>query len=347
MPGRFSITNAIELALGLGLLALVWVLARPLALLTLGISIAAALAPMVAWLARRVPRLLAIVLVYLVVLLLLAGIGWIIIPQLVNQAREISFRAPALIREMQDLFAQGDRIFGVSLMDTLLPQVGQFSALLISMPVRIISSLFDILLVLFISVYLLIEAPTIRRFLLSLFPAGYQKRVDGLVMDISQAMGGYVRGTVLTSIAVGFLTYLGLLVIGVDFPLVFGLLAGLLEVIPYLGPLIAAVPILIVALLESPVQGLVALIFLFVLQQFESLVLRPNIMHTQTAVSPLLVILAIIAGSTLGGLLGVIVAIPLAAGLRVVVKEVIAPAVRRYTTASLADPEMSQELLSE
>jgi len=347
MPGRFSITNAIELALGLGLLALVWVLARPLALLTLGISIAAALAPMVAWLARRVPRLLAIVLVYLVVLLLLVGIGWIIIPQLVNQAREISFRAPALIREMQDLFAQGDRIFGVSLMDTLLPQVGQFSALLISMPVRIISSLFDILLVLFISVYLLIEAPTIRRFLLSLFPAGYQKRVDGLVMDISQAMGGYVRGTVLTSIAVGFLTYLGLLVIGVDFPLVFGLLAGLLEVIPYLGPLIAAVPILIVALLESPVQGLVALIFLFVLQQFESLVLRPNIMHTQTAVSPLLVILAIIAGSTLGGLLGVIVAIPLAAGLRVVVKEVIAPAVRRYTTASLADPEMSQELLSE
>ena len=347
MPGRFSITNAIELALGLGLLALVWVLARPLALLTLGISIAAALAPMVAWLARRVPRLLAIVLVYLVVLLLLVGIGWIIIPQLVNQAREISFRAPALIREMQDLFAQGDRIFGVSLMDTLLPQVGQFSALLISMPVRIISSLFDILLVLFISVYLLIEAPTIRRFLLSLFPAGYRKRVDGLVMDISQAMGGYVRGTVLTSIAVGFLTYLGLLVIGVDFPLVFGLLAGLLEVIPYLGPLIAAVPILIVALLESPVQGLVALIFLFVLQQFESLVLRPNIMHTQTAVSPLLVILAIIAGSTLGGLLGVIVAIPLAAGLRVVVKEVIAPAVRRYTTASLADPEMSQELLSE
>src|SRR3990172_1869816 len=107
MPGRFSITNAIELALGLGLLALVWVLARPLALLTLGISIAAALAPMVAWLARRVPRLLAIVLVYLVVLLLLVGIGWIIIPQLVNQAREISFRAPALIREMQDLFAQG------------------------------------------------------------------------------------------------------------------------------------------------------------------------------------------------------------------------------------------------
>jgi len=102
-----------------------------------------------------------------------------------------------------------------------------------------------------------------------------------------------------------------------------------------------------VALLESPVQGLVALIFLFVLQQFESLVLRPNIMHTQTAVSPLLVILAIIAGSTLGGLLGVIVAIPLAAGLRIVVKEVIAPAVRRYTTASLADPEMSQELLSE
>lgn len=118
-------------------------------------------------------------------------------------------------------------------------------------------------------------------------------------------------------------------VIGVQYPLVLALISASSEPIPVIGPIIGAVPALAVALLDSPTQALIVLAFKVGLQQFEGQLLAPNIMRRQTDVPQLLVLFALLAGTAVGGLLGALVAIPLAGALKVVVMRIIAPALRR------------------
>lgn len=334
---------AAGILLAVAAVAFIYLLARPLALLILAIAIASAIAPLVSAMAPKIPRGLAAVLVFLVGIALLVGAFWIMIPPLVGQAAEIGNQAPDLIDRAQQMF-DWERLSFLSL-DSILPQLGALSSMIISLPLSLASSLLEILVVLFISLYLVIEAPNLERFVLSLVPHEREESLRNLLFNMSAAMGGYIRGLLVTSSLIGLLTYLGLLVIGVDFPLVLGLLAGLFEIIPFLGPILAAIPIVAIALLESPTTAVIALVFIIILQQVENYLIVPNVMRSQTKVSPLLIILAIIGGNRLGGLLGVLIAIPIVAALRVFVRQVIAPAVRRQTGAPehKTEPESESE----
>jgi predicted PurR-regulated permease PerM len=150
---------------------------------------------------------------------------------------------------------------------------------------------------------------------------------------MAEAMGGYIRGVFIDSLLVGIITYIGLLIIGLDYPLVLAVLSGVLEIIPVIGPLLAGAAMVLVAILQAPDLVLIVLIFAVVLQQVESNIIVPNIMRGQAEVSPVLTILAIIAGERIGGVIGALIAIPLAAALRVFVVEVVAPIIRRRTGA--------------
>jgi predicted PurR-regulated permease PerM len=188
-------------------------------------------------------------------------------------------------------------------------------------------------LILFVSFYILQESSRMQGFLLSLFPEERRPRVNTVIGEIAQAMGGYFRGVVINGVIVGFLTFVGLLLLGIDFALAFGALAGILELIPIAGPIVATIIIVGLTLFQSPGLALAALVFMVILQQIENNVLVPHIMRSQTDVSPLLSILAIFAGGAMGGLLGALIAIPIAAALRVLVRQVLAPAIRRQTGA--------------
>jgi predicted PurR-regulated permease PerM len=338
---RSAAAIAVGILLAVSLIAFIYLLARPIALLILGVAIASAIAPLVSALATRIPRGISAILVFLIAIAIFVGAFWIIIPPLVGQAAEIGNRAPELIERAQQMF-DWERLDFLPL-ESILPQLGALSSGIISIPVALASSLIEILLVLFISLYLVIEAPNLERFVLSLVPAEREERLRSLLYDMATAMGGYIRGVLVAAFIIGLLTYLGLLLIGIDFPLVLGLLAGLLEIIPYLGPLIAAVPIIAIAWLESTTLAIIAVIFIIILQQVENYLVTPNVMRSQTKVSPLLVILAIIAGNRLGGLLGVLIAIPIVAAARVFIRQVIAPAVRRQTGAPEHKTEPQKE----
>jgi predicted PurR-regulated permease PerM len=331
--GGISVAVTVAIVAAVLILAALWLFARTLALLALGVAIAAALAPLVGRMERRMPRTLAVLLVYLGILVIFLIIGSVIFPPIFNQAQDIAMRAPELISEIERLYEQYAPMGEIPVVERLLEQLGQVLTSLVAVPLGLASGLVELVLVLFVSLYTLIEAPRMRRFALSLFPEERRPRVDQVLNSMSQAMGGFIRGAVITAIIVGVVTSIGLSIIGVPFPLVLGMIAGVLELLPYVGPIIAAVPMLIVALLQSPTQALIVLIFFVILQQFESNVLVPNIMKTQTEISPLLSIIAIVAGASLGGILGALVAIPIAAALRVFVREVAAPMVRRQTGA--------------
>jgi predicted PurR-regulated permease PerM len=188
-------------------------------------------------------------------------------------------------------------------------------------------------LVIVVSVYWLILSPRINNFVRSLFPPAQGQRIEALLSEMAGAMGGYLRGSAITSFIVGAITYVGLLILGIDYPLVLAVLAGLLEFIPMLGPIVAAVAITGVALTQSLTSALLVLVFMIGVQQLESQVLTPNIMRTQTHLSPLLTVVALFVGAAVGGFLGVLVSIPLTAALRVLAVRALAPAIRRRTGA--------------
>lgn len=335
---------ALALIVGVGFLYLFRLLARPIALFILSISLAASLAPVVNWLEKRMPRTLAVVLVYLVLVLILVGIGLIITPPLVNQAGQFADRVPNLVDRAEEWLAQLNLpTENISILDTIASQLGGLGSQLVALPLAISSSLFDIFVVIFLSIYILLMAPQMEDFFLSLFPVSRRRRAGHVAHRMVDAMGGYLRGVVISAAILGVMTYIALLILGVNFPVVLGLITGLFEIIPVAGPIIAGAIIIAVALLESLTKGLIALVLVILLQQFEGNILVPNVMRSQAHVSPLLALLAIFAGAAIGGLLGALIAIPIAAALRVFTIEVIAPAIRRQTGAPPEEEDREHE----
>lgn len=338
---------AVALIVGLGALGLLRVLIRPLAVIFVGMTLAATLAPIVSWLERWIPRTLAVILVYLALVLVLAGILWILVPPLVGQVQALVDRLPELFARGEQLIERWQRMAGGALEGSLggilTGALGPLGSVATTVPGAIAGALTGVALAVFVSIYWLILSPRIGAFVRSLFPAPQAGRVETVLGDMADAMGGYLRGSAIDSAAVGLVTYVGMLIIGVDYPIVLAVLAGVLEFIPMLGPIIAAVVVTIVALLQSLTQGLLALAYMVALQQVENHLLVPNIMRTQTSMSPLLTVLALFVGGAVGGFLGALLAIPLAAALRVFVLQVVAPAVRRQTGAPPEENEKSEE----
>lgn len=336
---QIAVGGAIAIILGMGVLQVLTTLAHPLALLILAISVASAMAPPVAWLERRMPRIAAILLVYLIALGAFAIIGQLTLPTLVNQAQKFGGQGPDLMTR----FGQWLGAFGLdteAIRSTLASQLGQFSSTIVSLPFLLFSSILEIFLVIVMSIYWLIVAVPARDLVLSLFPDAEHERVNTIFRSIGRSMGGYMRATIINGLIIGFLTYMGLSIIGVQFPLVLGVLAGLMELIPIVGPIISGLLVVAVALVQSPTQALIALAFMFMLQQLEGNFLVPNIMRSQTDTSPLLVILALLGGNTIGGLLGALIAIPVVSAFQVLILEIAVPKLRRRAQGQSAPEEI-------
>jgi predicted PurR-regulated permease PerM len=180
-------------------------------------------------------------------------------------------------------------------------------------------SLFNVVLVIVVSVYMLLDAPRLTRFLRRLFPPGEEE--DDLVVRLERALFSYVRGQTLVSLVIGatagglmfILGELGIFQGGSNYAIAFGAFAALTEVIPYVGPWIGAIPPMAVALAESPTAAIaVALAFLFI-HQVEGHIVIPKLMGGAVGVHPLLVIFALLAGQQLYGFAGVFVTLPLLA----------------------------------
>lgn len=336
-PLRRGAVLAVGLAAGLGLLVGLWLFARPLALVGLGVVIGEALSPIVAWGSRGLPRSIAVVLLYLCIAVVLLTLVWFALAPLIGQAQELFDRVPGLIEQGRSwLQRQDTRVGGVPIVDTLAGQLQSLTGRLLSLPMAVVSSLLDVLLVIFLSLYWLLASPQLGRFTRSLFPERHRERVGEIQANLGHTVGGYVRGVGINIVLVTIVSYIGLRLIGLPFALVFAVLAGLLEVIPIVGAFVAGAIIVGFALSQSLQMALITLAFFVALQQLEGNVLTPMVMRSQTDIHPFLILVALVLGSAAGGLVGVLVAIPLAGAVKVLVVEVLAPAVRRRVESAKA-----------
>lgn len=333
--GQQVVTGAAALALGLGFLWFLKLAAWPLALLIGAIALAAGLAPMVRWVEHWLPRTVSVVVVYLFLALILTLLIWVAIPPLVSEGQSALREIPAAVDKVETFLNRW--IPGrdnLSIRD-LLPAglVSGSSPMLITVPQRFLDWATALLVVAFGAFYALVFAPNTHQFLLSLFPPARQEHVDEVLHGMTDAMGGWLRGTAIDMTVVGTMKYIGLTLVGYNIVAPLAIFAGLIAFIPVLGPIIAAIVTTTVGLLQSPTTGLLGLVVSLVVQQTESNFLVPVIMRGQARISPLLTVLALVAGERIGGLVGALVAIPLTTALRAFILMVVAPAIREWTGA--------------
>ena len=183
---------------------------------------------------------------------------------------------------------------------------------------------FYVILVIVLSIYMLIYAPRIGELVRSVMPPGDGTPEDDYPTAVQRAVFGYVRGQLLFSAIMGFSAGIALWIFGVlgifpdgrTYAFAFGLFFGLMELVPYVGPVIGAMPPVIVALIQDPLMALWVVLLFVALQQLEGHVVAPNVFGRALRLNPLLVILALLLGGQIYGFVGALVALPIAAVLR-------------------------------
>lgn len=200
---------AAAIALGLATLALLWLLARPLAILFLAITVAEALSPVVRRLQAKMPRVVAILLVYAGFVAIVLVIGWLIVPTLVAQARQLIRAAPDLLSSTRQWLGKWDQKTGGELSNTVASGLQAVGTSFMSLPISIATATFSAFVVVFLSIYWLIGQAQLHVFTISLFPADRQVNVTRVLAAIGAAIGGYVRGVAIDAVIMGVIAGVG------------------------------------------------------------------------------------------------------------------------------------------
>jgi predicted PurR-regulated permease PerM len=278
---------------------------------------------------RRFPRWVAILTLYVALLSVVVGVGFAVVPPLVEQAQALSRRLPDLFaRAQQFLVDRGLIDHELTMTEALqkapsgvLSSGGDAVATVIGAVIGLAGGVFGLVTILILTFYMLVESDTIFRRFVRLFPVEQRLRVATVSSDISMKVSAWLGGQLLLGAIIGVTATVGLWLIGVPYFFVLGLIAGIGELIPMVGPLLSAIPAIVVALTVSPGLALATAVFFLAQQQFENHLLVPKLMERQVGVSAVTVIIALLIGGSLLGIVGALLAVPTAAALYVIVDE--------------------------
>jgi predicted PurR-regulated permease PerM len=327
----------VGLALTIAIAWTMYLVRGALLLIYMSVLVAIGLAPLVAAIerrrwpgAKRLPRWGAILIIYLCFLAFLVGLGLLVIPPLVTQARELWSALPGMLRQGQQwLIDRGLLSRELSFREALEQAPGTGSdavGTLVAAVWGFVGGVFGLVTILILAFYLMVDAESFVRGFVRLFPRAERPRVEEGCRRISTKVSAWLGGQLLLAGIIGGTAALGLFLMGVPYFYVLALIAGIGEMIPIVGPLVAAVPAIAVAFTVSPTLALGVAIFFFAQQQFENHVLVPKVMERQVGVSAAAVIVALLVGGTLLGVVGAILAIPTVAILQVIFEELIVDA---------------------
>jgi predicted PurR-regulated permease PerM len=316
---------------------LVYELRLLLILVFLAILVSAGLYGIVRFFERLLPRVLAVLLTYVLLIGVLAVVLFLIFPPLIRQAVDFADDLPRLADELRlGVIGFIDGIAGAGageeIVDSLtdgaqdgLPELGS----LISVPLTVAGILANTVVVVFLSALMLIERDRARAWVLEFVDRQDRDAVIGVGRTALLRLGAYVRGQLLVMMLIGFGSALGMVVLGVPFAVPLGALSFITAAIPLAGAFIAGGPIVLVALTDSVGTGLLMAGWLVVLQQLEGSVITPYIQGKVVNLSAIAVLLGVFAGTSLAGIVGGIIAIPLVAVADVVLRDIVFPLRRR------------------
>jgi predicted PurR-regulated permease PerM len=276
----------------------------------------------------RVPRWAAILSVYVALFTVIALFVMLMVPPLATQASDFLSVAPDLVRRGQQwLIEQGilSREITISEAVSQAPGAGTDAmGTVLGAIWGFVGGLFGVFTILIVAFYMLIDAENIVRAIVRLFPRPERARVRDAFRRAGEKVSAWMAGQLLLGAIIGSTAAIGLWIIGVPYFYVLALIAGIGELIPIVGPLLAAIPAILIALSVGPATALGVALFFVVQQQVENHVLVPKVMSRQVGISPVVVIMALLLGGSLLGLVGAILAVPTAAILQVLIQELLA-----------------------
>lgn len=261
----------------------------------------------------RVPRIFSILFIYILIFGLLTLGASSLIPLFISQTIHLGENLSQYFKLIPP-FVQIDS-------QLLTSQITPIGENLLRVTLGIFSNIITLFTLIIISFYLLMERKYLWEHLLHFLIEKEAKKWANIIAKVEERLGGWVRGQLMLAITIGILTAIGLKILGIPYVLSLAILAGVLEIVPIIGPIIAAIPAVLVAFITSPFLALVTAILYFIIQQIEAHLVVPLVMKKTVGLPPLVTIITLMIGAKIGGIGGALLSIPLVVTLETILSE--------------------------
>lgn len=284
----------------------------------------------------RLPRAISVLILYIGLIGGLALILLGIIPPVIVQAESFIQALPAYLQRLGQVtdtlareypFLQG---LGAQLtqgLESSISQVGSFptqASAVLQFFLTIAGGIFSVIFLFVLTLYLIVDSDSIRAGIYRLLPAESRPLAATFANRVREKIAAWLLGQIMLSTIIGVATFVGLLVLGVPYPLLLAVITAIGELIPMVGPILAAVPTVLVALFVSPLLGVLTVLLYIIIQQLENHLVVPQVMRRAVDLPPAVIIIALLMGGELLGIIGAILALPIAASVSVIVSELVA-----------------------
>jgi predicted PurR-regulated permease PerM len=299
-------------------------------LLFIAVVIVSAIDPAVDFLKRKkIPRPVGTLLLFLALAALIALAISFLVPPMVKQFHDFSQNIPKYYSSAENSLNSAGNFLAAQNINIGIGQItndigsffGGLPQNIFSRTVGIFSGLISTIVVLAMAFYMSVEEKGVKKFIVSVTPEGHKEYAASVTDRIESKIGKWMLGQLVLMVIIFILDFIGLSLIGLPYALILAFIAGLLEIVPYVGPIVSAIPGIIIGLSISPLMGFLVFIIYLAAQQFETNVVVPQVMKKAVGLNPVATILAILTGFKLAGVLGAIIAIPVATAVSVFVSD--------------------------
>jgi predicted PurR-regulated permease PerM len=313
------------------ILYFLYVIKDILAILFISLVLASALDPWVDWLQKKkIPRALGIMLIYFLIILAITFVISLVIPPIVDELKQLARDFPVYLEKFtlsMSILREYTLEHGIleNVKEALLnfsSKIENAAGGLFSTVTGFISGFISFVLIMVITFYMVVEENAVKKIVWSIAPEEHQPYIMQLVNRMQDKIGLWLRGQIILSVIIFLLTYLGLSILGVKYALVLALVAGLTEFVPYLGPILAAIPAVFFAFTQDPMLAVFVIVLYYIIQLFENNFIVPQLMQKVVGLNPVVSIVVLLIGFKVGGIIGVILAIPVATAIGVFAKDI-------------------------
>ncbi|MBU1083182.1 AI-2E family transporter [Patescibacteria group bacterium] len=300
-----------------------------IAVVFVSIIVSAALSPLVDKLGKfKIPRALSIAIIYLLSLGIMGVVVYFVLPPMISQIKQLANNLPNyflvfsnFINNLNDIGSGSWISTSQANLQSVSTFLGSFVNNIFNTTLGVINGATALIAIFILTLYFLLDQNGIKKFFVSLIPIKQKGKIVSLANKVGLKLGGWLRGQIILAITVGLIVYVGLLILKMPYALTLGILAGALEIIPVIGPIIAAIPAILIAFTIAPTTALIITIFYIFVQELENKLLVPKVMQYAVGLNPVTIIIIVLIGAKLMGILGILLSVPVAAVIYVVLEE--------------------------
>jgi len=278
---------------------------------------------------RNIPRVFGAGILFASLIAVMGILIYAVAPPLAREVSQLASNLPGYVNGLDfDSIKNNGQNFGIMASDfqgiltDISSALKNATVFIFTGAMGLVGGIFSAILVLVISFYLVVEEDGIDKFVKAIFPREIQSQSMRIIRKVENKLGRWFVGQVTLGFIIGFLSFIGLYLIGVPYALVLAIIAGLLELVPYIGPILSAIPAVIIAFTVSPTIAAMTFVLYFFIQEFENYLIVPKVMEKSVGLHPIIIIIAAIIGGQLGGIIGMILAIPITTIISIIIEDI-------------------------